>query len=120
MHYGNSDATFITTKPLIANPSLPQFARLGDRLEAGLSVTNNTGQPGTLNINGAVTGSLQLTGNQSANLKISQLGTGGSSAYQFPITASTTGIGKVQFFAKLNNTSDAFEVPLEVEPLEVT
>jgi alpha-2-macroglobulin len=118
MHYGTSDATFMTTKPLVASPVLPQFARLGDQLEAGLSVTNNTGQPGTLTINGDVSGSLQLTGNKSANSQ-TQIGTG-TSAYRFPMTASNTGQGKVQFLAQLNNTSDAFEVPLDIKPLEVT
>jgi uncharacterized protein YfaS (alpha-2-macroglobulin family) len=35
MHFGNGDATFVTTKPLLANPLLPQFARPGDRFQAG-------------------------------------------------------------------------------------
>lgn len=118
MHYGNHDATFITTKPLIANPVLPQFARVGDRLDAGVAITNNTGQSGTLTINGAVSGSLQLTGDRSANLQTPI--ESGTKAYRFPMTANNTGTGKVQFLTQLNNTSDAFEVPLEVKPLEIT
>jgi hypothetical protein len=118
MHYGNSDATFMTTKPLIANPVLPQFARLGDRLDAGLSVTNNTGQPGMLTIGGTVSGALQVADNKAANSQM-QVGTG-TTAYRFPMVASQAGEGKVQFVTQLNNSSDAFEVPLEVKSLEVT
>ncbi len=41
------DTTFRTTKPLIANPVIPQFARPGDRFEAGVAVTNGTAASGT-------------------------------------------------------------------------
>ncbi len=44
LHFGNGETTFITTKPLLSNPVLPQFVRPGDRFEGGLSVTNTTGQ----------------------------------------------------------------------------
>lgn len=46
LHFGNADTTFITSKPLLSNPVLPQFARVGDRIEGGLSVTNNTEKSG--------------------------------------------------------------------------
>jgi uncharacterized protein YfaS (alpha-2-macroglobulin family) len=118
LHFGNAEATFITTKPLLSNPILPQFARPGDRLEAGLSVTNNTGQTGNLAINGAVTGSLQFADNKSGSLQTqTELGT---RAYRFPIIAGNPGTGNVQFTTQLNGTTDAFAVPLEVKPLEVT
>jgi hypothetical protein len=35
LRFGNSDATFITTQPLITAPVLPPFARPGDRLLGG-------------------------------------------------------------------------------------
>ena len=41
LRFGN-DATFVTTKPLVTNAILPQFARSSDRLNAGLCVTNNS------------------------------------------------------------------------------
>jgi hypothetical protein len=118
LRFGNGEATFITTKPLLSNPVLPQFARPGDRLEAGLSLTNNTGQKGTLAINGAVSGALQFEKNNSGNLQTQA--ESGTQAYRFPIVAGSMGEGKVQFVTQLNGTSDAFEVPLEVKPLAVT
>ena len=35
LNYGNGEATFMTTQPLITNPLLPQFMRQGDRAQAG-------------------------------------------------------------------------------------
>jgi uncharacterized protein YfaS (alpha-2-macroglobulin family) len=118
LRFGNAEATFITTKPLLSNPVLPQFARPSDRMEAGLSVTNNTGQKGTLAINGAVSGSLQFADKNSGRLQTQT--ESGTQAYRFPIVAGSAGQGKVQFVTQLNGTSDAFELPLEVKPLEIT
>ncbi|HEY9667700.1 MAG TPA: MG2 domain-containing protein, partial [Coleofasciculaceae cyanobacterium] len=118
LRFGNGEATFMTTKPLLSNPVLPQFARPGDRIEAGLSVTNNTGQKGTLAINGAVNGSLQFADKNSGRLQTQV--ESGTQAYRFPIVASSVGEGNVQFVTQLNGTSDAFAVPLQVKPLEVT
>ena len=54
--FGNGEATFLTNKPLIVNPVVPQFARPGDRFNAGVTVTNgpNTGA-GTIAIAGSLT-----------------------------------------------------------------
>ena len=41
--FGNGETTFLTTKPLVANPVVPQFARPGDRFDAGVAVTNGIG-----------------------------------------------------------------------------
>ncbi|WP_175561014.1 Ig-like domain-containing protein [Hydrococcus rivularis] len=122
LHFGNGEATFMTTKPLVTNPILPQFARLGDRFQGGLSVTNTTGQTGNLTINGSVTNKLQFTDNcRDATCNVSTNATSGTNAYRFPMVASKVGEGKVQFVTRLNNqASDAFEVPLEVRELEVT
>ncbi len=43
--FGTSDATFITTKPLVTDPLLPAFARPGDRFDAGLLLMNATSSP---------------------------------------------------------------------------
>lgn len=117
LHFGNGDATFVTTKPLVSNPLLPQFARPGDRFQVGVSVTNNSGDTGNLSINGAVTEPLKLdnvTGTQQAKAE------SGTRAYQFPVVAEAVGESKVRFTTQLNTISDAFEVPLELKSLELT
>ncbi|MCC5638530.1 alpha-2-macroglobulin family protein [Nostoc sp. CHAB 5844] len=121
LRFGNADATFITTKPLLTNAILPQFARPGDRIFAGLSVTNTTGNTGNLSINGELSGSVMFA---DKNLTTTSLQTNAESAtraYRFPMFAGSVGESKVRFTTQLNNTAaDAFEVPLEVKPLEIT
>ena len=117
LHFGNGDTTFVTTKPLIANPLLPQFARPGDRFQAGVSVTNNTGQNGNLAVNGSVTDPLKL--DNSSGQQQAQAGSG-TNAYRFPVVVQTAGEAKVKFTTQLGGDTDAFEVPLDVKPLDVT
>ncbi len=117
LHFGNGETTFITTKPLLSNPVLPQFVRPGDRFEGGLSVTNNTGQAATLAINGNLTGGIGFANNSGSQNVASEAGT---RAYRFPMVANTIGKTQVKFTTQLNSETDAFNVPLEVKPLEVT
>ncbi|MBW4665238.1 MAG: Ig-like domain-containing protein [Chroococcus sp. CMT-3BRIN-NPC107] len=117
LHFGNGETTFITTKPLLSNPVLPQFVRPGDRFEGGLSVTNNTGQSATLAIKGNLTGGVGFNNNSGSQNIASESGT---RTYRFPMVANTTGKTQVQFTTQLNNETDAFNVPLEVKLLPVT
>lgn len=120
LKFGNGEATFITTKSLISNPILPQFARPGDRIQAGLSVTNNTQQKGALAIQGQVAGAVQFDNKNPATASLQTQAKSGTNAYRFPLIANQAGAGQVQFVSQLNGVTDAFEVPLEVKPLEVT
>jgi uncharacterized protein YfaS (alpha-2-macroglobulin family) len=117
LHFGQGDATFITTKPLATNPVLPQFVRLGDRFLGGVAVTNTTGATGNLTINGSVSKGLKLAETSTVTTQAASA----TKAYRFPIVAETVGEAKVQFFTQLGDgETDAFEVPLEVKKLEIT
>lgn len=120
LRFGNGDATFITTKPLITNAILPQFARTGDRILAGLSVTNTTGNTGNLTINGELSGSLNFAENNPKTTTLQPKAELATQAYRFPMVAGNVGEGKVTFTTQLNNIADAFTVPLEIKPLEIT
>jgi uncharacterized protein YfaS (alpha-2-macroglobulin family) len=120
LRFGNSDATFITTKPLITNAILPQFARVGDRILAGLSVTNTTTNTGNLSINGEVSGSLNFAENNPKTTTLQPKAESVTQAYRFPMIARNVGEGKMTFTTQLNNIADAFTVPLEIKPLEIT
>ncbi|WP_193197407.1 alpha-2-macroglobulin family protein [Nostoc sp. MG11] len=120
LRFGNGDATFITTKPLLTNAILPQFARPGDRLLGGLSVTNNTGNTGNLAINGELGGTVKFAENNPTVTSLQTKAESATHAYRFPIVAGNVGVGKVRFTTQLNGTADAFEVPLEIKPLEIT
>jgi uncharacterized protein YfaS (alpha-2-macroglobulin family) len=134
MRFGSGEATFITTKPLVTNPVLPQFARVGDQFEAGVAVTNNTGQDGKLTIEGnlstaptaAPSGTptlpLQfLNQNQrSANQTLQVPVSTATQAQRFPVVASQAGTAEVQFATQLGTARDAFAVPLAVEAPAIT
>ncbi|MEH2314738.1 MAG: alpha-2-macroglobulin [Nostoc sp.] len=121
LRFGNGDATFITTKPLLTNAILPQFARPGDRILAGLSVTNNTGNPGNLSINGELSGTVKFADKNPTATTLQTKAESATHAYRFPMVADSVGVGKVRFTTRLNGTAtDAFEVPLEIKPIEIT
>jgi alpha-2-macroglobulin len=121
LRFGNSQATFLTTKPLITNAILPQFARPGDKFQAGLSVTNNSGNTGSLTIQGEVGGTVKFADKNPTSTTLQTQTETATRAYRFPMEASRVGEGKVRFSTQLNRTAaDAFEVPLEIKPLEVT
>ncbi|MEA5565352.1 alpha-2-macroglobulin [Anabaena sp. UHCC 0399] len=121
LRFGNGDATFITTKPLLTNAILPQFARPGDRILAGLSVTNNTGTSGNLTINGELNGTVKFAEKNPSTTNLQTKTQSATQAYRFPMVAENVGVAQVRFTTQLNNTAaDAFAVPLEVKPLEVT
>ena len=117
LRFGNGEGTFITTKPLLTNAILPQFARPNDKFQGGLSVTNSTGKMGTLAINGQLSGVVKFADN---NGNLSTAAESVTRAYRFPMIAGNAGFGKIRFTTKLNGTDDAFEVPLEIKPLEIT
>lgn len=120
LRFGNGDATFMTTKPLLTNAILPQFARPGDRLLGGLSVTNNTGNTGNLAINGELSGTVKFGENNPTVTSLQTKAESATHAYRFPMVAGNVGVGQVRFTTQLNGTADAFEVPLEIKPLEIT
>lgn len=120
LRFGNGETTFITTKPLLTNPILPQFARPGDRILSGLSITNNTNSSGTLAIDGAVSGTINFEGKNPTAASLQTQTKSATSAYRFPIVVRSVGESKVRFTTQLNGNTDAFEVPLEIKPLEIT
>jgi alpha-2-macroglobulin len=133
-HFGNGETTFIATKPLLSNPVLPQFVRQGDRFEAGLAITNTTKETGNVSINGLLTTSdaiefqdndiilpkLKREGNFTREQRFTTSATSGTTAYRFPMVAKSEGETKVRFTTQMNNKTDAFEVPLQVKPLQIT
>ncbi len=116
LQFGNSDRTFITTKPLISNPLLPQFARVGDRFMAGVSITNTTNQTGNLVINGDFSGGVQFEDKNN----LSSPTQSGTNAYRLPVVVKNSEKSQLRFSTKLNNAEDAFSVPLEIRNLEIT
>ncbi|NES07307.1 MAG: alpha-2-macroglobulin family protein, partial [Okeania sp. SIO2F4] len=118
LHFGNGEATFITTQPLMSNPVLPQFARIGDKFEGGVAVTNNTGKKGSLKIDGEVSQNILFAENSQTTETFKTRADSGTNAYRFPMEAKQPGEAKVQFSTDLNNrNTDGFQVSLPVRSL---
>ncbi|WP_315789154.1 alpha-2-macroglobulin [Fischerella sp. JS2] len=120
LRFGNGESTFVTTKPLLTNAILPQFARPGDNFQAGLTVTNNTGKTGNLNIHGEVRGTVQFSSKNPHTTNLRTKAESATQAYRFPIVATHVGESQLHFTTQLNDIAvDAFEVPLEIKPLAI-
>ncbi|MBV8170913.1 MAG: Ig-like domain-containing protein [Candidatus Eremiobacteraeota bacterium] len=120
--FGGADTTFIASKPLLTNPVLPQFARPGDRFDAGVSVTNTGTLTGQLSIEGVLSGPLAFASSDQRTQTASQTPAAqpGTQAYRFPMIATGLGPTTVRFTTKFGNLSDAFQVPLELRTLPLT
>ena len=117
--FGSAETTFMTTQALISNPILPQFARPGDRILAGLSITNLTEEKGKLNITGTVNGGIQFSPGNANQQTLKTNAEAGTNAYRFPILVKQAGEAQVQFTTEFNGKSDGFEVPLTVKTFDV-
>jgi uncharacterized protein YfaS (alpha-2-macroglobulin family) len=120
--FGNADTTFVTSKPLVSNPLLPQFVRPGDTISGGVSVTNVSAGSGTLDILGSLSGPLVFkpSNAESATTSFSGAAPSATSAYRFTMFATGVGTAQVKFRSGIGPAADAFQVPLTVsEPLSV-
>jgi uncharacterized protein YfaS (alpha-2-macroglobulin family) len=120
--FGNADATFRTTKPLVANPVMPQFVRPGDRFEGGLSVTNGTGATGALHVDASLAGPLAFLVNDksAASTQLDAQLEGVTKAFRFPMVASGTGVATATMRVRGAGTGDAFAIPVPVRDLDVS
>lgn len=119
MRFGNGDETFIATQPLLTNPVLPQFARVGDRLEGGVMVTNTTGSKGRLNIEAQLQGVMEFAqGNKQRQTQTAEIGNN-TEVYRFPMVANAAGTAIYKVATQKNGAADAVEVPLDVKQLAV-
>jgi uncharacterized protein YfaS (alpha-2-macroglobulin family) len=120
--FGNAESTFRTTKPLVANPVIPQFARPGDRFDAGVAVTNGTGGTGTLRIDATLAGPLAFLVNDKP-VAVTSLETPLDSitkAYRFSMIAQGTGTATATVRVRGAGTGDAFSIPVPVRDTDVT
>ncbi len=102
------DATFVSTQPLIANPLLPQFARPGDRFDLGVSIANQTGAGGALDLVLQLTGALAFAqGDPRAQRPAEQAATG-VQAFRFPVVVGTPAPTTLEAQATLGAHGDAF------------
>ncbi len=117
--FGNAEAEFIATQPLLTNPVLPQFARVGDRLEGGVLVTNTTGSKGKIQIQAQVDGAMEFGKGRKQRQTLKEDIGNNSQAFRLPLVATEAGTATLKFTTQKGRDADSFEVPLEVKALSV-
>lgn len=119
--FATADATFITTKPLVTDPLLPQFARPGDRFEAGMLLMNASAQPVDARTQALLSGDLTFASPAgSRTLRAQRQFGSGMNAWRFPMQVNGTGAASMQFRTTLRSgRADAFAVPLEIRTADV-
>jgi uncharacterized protein YfaS (alpha-2-macroglobulin family) len=110
-HFGTADATFVSTQPLIANPLLPQFARPGDRFDLGVSIANQSGSSGALDLVLQLTGALTFSQGDPRTQRPAEQAATGVQAFRFPVIVGTPAPTKLEARASLGAHGDAFSVP---------
>ena len=119
-HFASADSTFVSTQPLIANPLLPQFARPGDRFDLGLSLANQTGAGGALDLVLELTGALKFAQSGSQRLTATEQAATGVQAFRFPVLTQTPAPTALEARVSLGGASDAFKVPFSVNDRQST
>lgn len=119
-HFATGDKTFVSSQPLIANPLLPQFARPGDRFDLGVSVANQTGADGALDLLLRLSGALAFAQGDPHTRKASESAQTGMQAFRFPVAVGTPAPTLVQASGTLGSHSDAFKVPFTASQRAVT
>ena len=119
-HFGVGDATFLSNLPLATNPLLPQFARPGDRFDLGVSVANQTGAAGALNLVLALEGALRFAQGDPHRLQTDERAVAGMQAFRFPVTVGTPAPTLVSARSSLGTHGDAFRVPFAASDLATT
>ncbi len=119
-YFATADTTFVSNQPLIANPLLPQFARPGDRFDVGVSIANQTGAAGALDLILKLTGALSFAqGDPRTNHASEQTATG-VSAFRFPVNVGTPAPTIFAADAALGGRQDAFSVPFTASDRAIT
>jgi hypothetical protein len=118
--FATSDTTFVSSQPLIANPLLPQFARPGDRFDLGVSIANQTGAGGALDLVMQLTGALAFAEGDPRMQRSTQQAATGVQAFRFPVVVGTPGPSTLEARAKLGANGDAFNVPFTAREREST
>lgn len=113
--FANADATFVTSKPLVTDALLPQFARTGDRIDAGLALMNLLGTPVDATTHGTLTGGLTFASSSSQSLDARASFGAGMNAWRFPILVGAPSPSSVEFQTSIGKgVEDAFRVPFEI------
>lgn len=116
--FGYGESSIIVNKPLLLLPSLPRFARMGDRFEAGVLVHNLTKEKRTVRLQFSARG-VEWKGKEELEMSLSP---GESREVRQPVYAAQTGRAVFTFKARMGNETDGLTVsiPVQIAPRKET
>lgn len=116
--FGYGDSRIVVNKPLVLQPSLPRFARMGDRFEAGVVVYNFTQEKGTVKLQMSAEG-IEFKGKEVSEFALEP---GEAKEIRQPFHASRVGAATFSFRATMGNETDGLtaRIPVGVAPRKET
>jgi uncharacterized protein YfaS (alpha-2-macroglobulin family) len=117
--FGSADKRFTVSKPLQLMQSLPRFLNVGDALEGGVVVHNDTGKAGSATIKLVTDKRVTVTGGNERTIAVAK---NARVPVLFHMTAAEVGESVLKVSVTMNGESDAVELKLPVlqpSPLKV-
>lgn len=109
--FGSGEASLKVSKPVLALPALPRFARVGDRFEAGVVVHSKGAGAGEVTVTASAQG-LVLEGPAEKKVQVAE---GAPREVRFAFVAQAPGLATLRFKAVKGAESDGVEQKLPVE-----
>ncbi len=106
--FGSAEKTITVSKDLMLRPALPRFARVGDRLEAGVIVHNYSDNDGTVKIQVDAAG---MEVGEDA-VKTIALKKGGAEEVRYAFRVRDENVGRFTFKAAMGSLTDGVEVTI--------
>lgn len=117
--FGSADRRFTVAKPLQLHASLPRLLHVGDVVQGGVVVHNETGKPGTAKVVLATDAHVASAGGAERTIAVAR---DARVPVLFELTAAAPGDAVLRFSVTMNGESDAVELTLPVRhpsPLRV-
>jgi len=110
--FGSGETAIQVNKPLLALPTLPRFARVGDTFEAGVVVHSHGPGEGPVTITAEVQRGVALQGAASRNVTVTA---NSPQEVRFPFTATAQGVATFTFRVQRGADQDGVEEKLPIE-----
>jgi len=109
--FGSGDKRFTVSKPLQMHASLPRFLSVGDELQGGVIVHNETGAAGTAKVTLAVDDGVKVSGPLEQTVQIAK---DARVPVLFAISAANVGTTALKFKVVMGKEGDAVEFKLPI------
>ncbi len=110
--FGSADQRFTVSKPLQLLQALPRFLNLGDKLQGGVVVHNETGAAGSAVVTLVTDGKITAAGGTERTV---QMAKGAHVPVLFDLTGAELGDAALTFSVKMGNERDAVKFTLPVQ-----